>query len=293
VNKETWVADLKDFRRAITSNTILIVGSAPSFPHGLIDDIVGLAHLASQHHIGLHVDCCLGGFLLPFMKDAGYLLPGFDFSVEGVTSISCDTHKYGFAPKGSSVILYSNKNLRQYQYFVSPNWMGGIYASATLAGSRPGSLLAGCWATMLSMGRNGYIETTKAIISTSRKLSDGISKIPGLYILGNPQVSVIAFNSKQFDILRMTTALSKKGWGLNTLQFPSCIHICVTYLTEKVVDKLLADLREIADELSKQPNSKTEGLGAMYGLTQSIPDRSLVEQIGSSYLDMLYKTFQD
>eukprot|EP01097_Dermamoeba_algensis_P007936 TRINITY_DN5117_c0_g2_i1.p1 TRINITY_DN5117_c0_g2~~TRINITY_DN5117_c0_g2_i1.p1 ORF type:complete len:402 (-),score=107.67 TRINITY_DN5117_c0_g2_i1:672-1877(-) len=137
--------DLRAVRNAITSNTIMVVGSVPSFPHGVCDDIQELSKIALHHGIGLHVDCCLGGFLVPFMEKAGFPLPTFDFRVPGVTSISCDPHKYGFTPKGSSVVMYARKSLRHYQYFVAPDWTGGIYASPSIAGSRAGSLIAGSY----------------------------------------------------------------------------------------------------------------------------------------------------
>jgi len=289
VDSKNLAIDIRSVRKAINSNTIMIVGSAPSFPHGIMDDINSLSEIALKNNIGLHVDCCLGGFLVPFMDKAGYELPLFDFRLEGVTSISCDTHKYGFAPKGSSVILYKNHQLRHYQYFVQPNWSGGVYASPTMLGSRAGALIAGCWATMLFMGEEGYIQSTKNIIETARKILTGISTIPGLSVLGNPQVSVVAFSSEQFDIYRVSTELGHRGWNLNTLQFPPSIHICVTNLTYRVADQLLEDLREISLDLLKQPTAKTEGVGALYGLAQTIPDRGLVDSMAKGFLDVLYK----
>ena len=166
--------DIKKMAAAITCNTIMLVGSTPSFPHGAIDDIPEIAKLAKKHNIGLHVDSCLGGFLVPFMKESGYELPLItDFRVDGVTAISCDTHKYGFAPKGSSVVMYHSKELRKYQYFQQMDWPGGVYGSPTMAGSRPGALSAGCWATMLHFGKSGYIDSTRSIIACARKIKTG------------------------------------------------------------------------------------------------------------------------
>lgn len=137
----------------------------------MIDDIQALGKIAQRYNVGLHVDCCLGGFLVPFMEKAGFPLALFDFRVKGVTSISCDTHKYGFAPKGSSVVLYRNSELRHFQYFVAPDWPGGIYASPTIAGSRPGALIAGCWTALMYMGEQGYVDSTKQIVTTARKIT--------------------------------------------------------------------------------------------------------------------------
>jgi sphinganine-1-phosphate aldolase len=174
VDPKTGCADIKSMANAITGNTIMIAGSTPSFPHGAIDDIPAMAKLALKHKIGLHVDSCLGGFLVPFMEDAGYPLPfNTDFRVKGVTSISCDTHKYGFAPKGTSVVMYHSKQLRKYQYFLQTDWPGGVYGSPTMAGSRPGSLSAGCWATMVYFGHAGYVDATKKIVSTARAIKKG------------------------------------------------------------------------------------------------------------------------
>ena len=144
-NKDSFQIDLKAVKRAINSNTIMLYGSAPNYPQGAIDPIKDLSLLAERHSIGLHVDCCLGGFVLPFAKLLGYDIPDFDFALSGVSSMSCDTHKYGYGAKGTSVILYRNKELRRAQYFAYPEWMGGLYATPTIAGSRSGALLACAW----------------------------------------------------------------------------------------------------------------------------------------------------
>jgi len=288
VDEKSRKVDVKAVRRMITSNTILIVGSAPSFPHGVIDDIVALGKLAVRNKIGLHVDSCLGGFLVPFMEKAGYPLPLFDFRVPGVTSISCDTHKYGFAPKGSSVVLYSSRELRHYQYFVAPNWPGGVYASPTIAGSRSGALIAGCWAAMMTLGEEGYIESAKNIVGTTRKITKELSKIPGIKIFGEPLTSVVAFGSDQFDAYQLGGQLTKKGWNLNSLQYPASIHICCTTLTTKVADDLIRDVAAITAELMANPNKKSEGKAAIYGLAAAIPDRSVIDHIARGFIDCLF-----
>jgi len=238
----------------------------------------------------LHVDACLGGFLIAFMDKAGYPLAPFDFRVPGVTSLSCDPHKYGFTPKGASLILYASRELRHYQYFVAPDWSGGIYASPTLAGSRPGVLIAGAWATMMYFGEEGYIRTTKQIIQTARRLREEINRVEGIYVLGDPEGSVIAFGSKRFDIYRLSTAMNKRGWNLNSLQFPPSIHICCTMLTatKKGADALLQDLHEATEELLKNPKEKADGVGAVYGMAAGVPDRTLVNEIACGFLDALY-----
>lgn len=292
LDNKTMKVDVKAMRRAISKNTAMLVCSAPQFPHGIIDPIEEVAKLAVRYNIPMHVDACLGGFLIVFMAKAGYPLAPFDFRVKGVTSISADTHKYGYAPKGSSVILYSDKKYRQYQYFVAADWQGGIYASPSIAGSRPGGIIAACWATMMHMGENGYVDATKKIVSTAHKIKTEIRKIKGVFVFGDPEVSVVAIGSDDFDIFRLSNALTSKGWNLNTLQYPSSIHICCTVLHTQpgVADHFIRDVKEQVAIIMKNPKEKTTGMGAIYGMAQAIPDRSLVTEISRGFLDCLYST---
>lgn len=150
-----------------------LVGSAPNFPYGTVDDIEAIAKLGKKYNIPVHVDACLGGFLVVFMKRAGYTLRPFDFSVDGVTSISADPHKYGYTPKGASLVLYSDKKYRRYQYTVTTDWPGGVYGSPSVNGSRAGGIIAACWATLLSFGLEGYVEATKNIVDTTKYIEQG------------------------------------------------------------------------------------------------------------------------
>ncbi|KAL9979255.1 hypothetical protein ACROYT_G016892 [Oculina patagonica] len=290
VDENTRKCNIKAMRRAITRNTILLCGSAPQFPHGVIDPIEDMAKLAKKYNLGLHVDSCLGGFLVPFMKKAGFDIPPFDFAVDGVTSISCDTHKYGYSPKGSSVIMYSDKHLRHFQFFVAPDWQGGIYACPTMPGSRPGAVIASTWAALMYFGESGYVDSTRKIVQTRMKIEEGLRKVKGIYVLGKPEVSVVAFGSKDFDIYRLGDALTKRGWHLNSLQFPSSIHICVTYLNtqEGVADLFVKDVSDCTAELLTDGSAKTSGMGAIYGMSQSIPDRSIVSELACGFLDCMY-----
>ncbi|XP_069001270.1 sphingosine-1-phosphate lyase 1 isoform X2 [Embiotoca jacksoni] len=292
LDKKTMKVDVKAMKKYINKNTAMLVCSTPQFPHGIMDPVEEVAKLAVRYNLPLHVDACLGGFLIVFMAKAGYKLPPFDFTVKGVSSISADTHKYGYAPKGSSVILYSDKKYRQYQYFVAPDWQGGIYASPSVAGSRPGGIIAACWATMMHMGENGYVDATKKIISTARKITTQIRKIKGVFVFGEPEVSVVAIGSDVFDIFRLSNALTSKGWNLNTLQYPSSIHICCTVLHTQpgVADEFIREVKEQVAIIMKNPKEKTTGMGAIYGMAQSIPDRSMVTEISRGFLDCLYST---
>jgi sphinganine-1-phosphate aldolase len=250
----------------INPNTILLVGSAPNFPHGIIDDISALSALAIKNKLPLHVDCCLGSFLIPMLSKAGFACPSFDFRLPGVTSISVDTHKYGFAPKGNSTVLYRTKALRAYQYFISPDWSGGVYASPSMAGSRPGALIAGCWASMMKTGEEGYLETCRSIVGAAKKLEqhfrEDVELVLDLQMIGEPQVSVVAFTSKTLNIYDIADAMTRKGWHLNALQNPPGIHVAVTLPIVKAVDELVADLKEVVRaEREKEAERVKSGKG--------------------------------
>lgn len=294
VDEKTGKVNLAKVRRAISPNTIMIAGSAPNFPHGIIDDIEELAKLAQRHKIGMHVDACLGGFLLPFMDKAfnGEFKQKFDFRVAGVTSISVDTHKYGFAPKGSSVIMYRSKEIRRFQYFVAPDWSGGVYASPSIAGSRPGALIAGCWTAMLKMGEEGYVMSTRDIVGAARKLIKELRKIAGIEIIGDPQLSVLAFRANRTTHPTLKTyaiadLISQRGWHLNILQFPEAIHIACTLLTVEAVDELSRDVKECVEMLLKNPELGKGDIAAIYGTAASVPDRSVIGDVSAGFLDGL------
>ncbi|KAF9583072.1 hypothetical protein BGW38_010319, partial [Lunasporangiospora selenospora] len=244
IDPVTMQVDIKAVKNAINKNTVLIAGSAVNYPHGVMDDIVALGKLAKKYNVGLHVDCCLGSFMVAFAEKAGFKLPPFDFRVPGVTAISCDTHKYGFAPKGSSIIMYHSKEFRRYQYFSMPTWPGGIYASPSIAGSRPGALIAGCWATMMHMGEEGYIRECKHIIGSQVKVRKAIETIPTLYVYGEPKTSVVAFNSSKYNIYDISDHMSKRGWHLSALQTPPGVHFTSTIPSADASDEFIQDLKE-------------------------------------------------
>ncbi|OAX35689.1 PLP-dependent transferase [Rhizopogon vinicolor AM-OR11-026] len=302
VDPLTRKVNIKRVRRAINRNTILVVGSAVNFPDGNQDDIVALGELAARHNIGLHVDCCLGSFILPFLEKAGladgedggarYKITPFDFRVRGVTSISCDTHKYGFAPKGSSVIMYRDATLRRHQYYVLPDWTGGVYASPSLSGSRPGALIAGTWAAMHYMGSDGYLKSCYEIVSCARTIANTITNsIPELYVLGSPPASVVAFGSKslELNIHEVGDAMSKRGWHLNALSGPAAVHIACTLLTLPHVNTFIADLKDSVREAKENPYGKGT-MVMLYGLgSSSAVGPDMVGEVATFFLDALYK----
>ncbi len=283
-------ADFAATERVITKNTIVIVGSAPCFPHGVIDPIEALSELARSRGIGFHTDACLGGFVLPWTEKLGYPVPPFDFRLPGVTSISADTHKYGYAAKGTSVILYRGRALRHYQYYTVADWPGGLYFSPTFAGSRPGALSAACWAALVTMGEAGYLNATDKIMQTATTIKKGIATIPELHILGDP-LFVIAFASDELDIYRVMDAMGHKGWSLNGLHHPAAVHICVTlrHTQPRVAERFVTDLRDAVAQVKAQPNAKG-GMAPIYGMAATIPFKGMVTDLLKRYIDLLYST---
>ncbi|KAL3784352.1 hypothetical protein HJC23_004115 [Cyclotella cryptica] len=308
IDEKTSEVNIDDVRRAITRNTVLIAGSAPNFPHGVIDPIEKLAKIAFENNIGFHSDCCLGGMILPFVEKLQQLgrlrekgdhqgdslnapVPIFDFRAQGVTSISADMHKYGYAPKGSSVVMYTSAELLHYQYFVSLDWTGGIYASPTLSGSRPGAINAATWAVMVHLGEEGYLEITEGIIHTARAIKRGICHdIDGLEVVGNPLSSVVAFRSvvPSLNIYAVGQAMTQKGWNLNALQYPSCLHICCTHLHREKAVTFLNDLRDAVNEVKSHPDKFSGGSAAMYGIAHSLPDVTLLEPLARGFVDAFF-----
>lgn len=282
-------ADVAATRRAIDRNTICVIGSAPGFPHGCIDPIAELAELAARRRIGFHTDACLGGFVLPFARELGAEVPPFDFRVPGVTSISADTHKYGYAAKGTSVVLYRSPALRRHQYFTATDWPGGLYLSPTFAGSRPGALSAACWAAMVSIGRDGYREATRRILDAARRIKAGIAEIDGLHVLGDP-LWVIAFASDSVDIYRVLEGMGERRWNLNGLHKPAAVHLCVTlrHTQPGVVERFLSDLREVVASVRATPDDRGK-MAPIYGLAGTLPVRSAIGDLMRAYLDVLYE----
>ena len=272
-------ADVRAMRRAITRRTAVIVGSAPGFPHGVVDPITELSELARERRVGLHVDACLGGFVLPWARKLGYSVPEFDFSLRGVSSMSADTHKYGYAAKGTSVVLYRGVALRRFQYFVTTDWPGGLYFSPTLAGSRPGALSAATWAAMVSIGERGYLDLTRRILETAKTIRRGVERISGLAVLGD-SLFVIAFGSHSFDIYRVLDAMSTRGWSLNGLQRPPSVHLCVTlrHTEPGVAERFIRDLEAAVDEVKRTPATE-RGMAPVYGLAGSFPVRGAVAEL--------------
>ncbi len=287
---DDYRADVRAMARAMTRRTVVVVGSAPGFPHGVIDPIPELSDMARERSVGFHTDACLGGFVLPWAERLGYDVPPFDFRLPGVTSMSADTHKYGYAAKGTSVVLYRGRDLRRHQFYVATEWPGGLYYSPTLAGSRPGGLLAAAWAALVSMGEDGYLEATASILETGSQIKAGIAEIDGLRVLGDP-LWVIAFASDEVDIYEVMARMAERGWSLNGLHHPPAVHLAVTlrHTLPGVADRFLDDLEDSVAEAGESGGAATTGAAPMYGMAATFPSRAAVGELMARYIDRIYE----
>jgi glutamate/tyrosine decarboxylase-like PLP-dependent enzyme len=254
-----WVAD------HIDGNTIAMIGSAPNYGYGTIDDLAALSDLALERGVGLHVDGCLGGFLLPWGQQLGFPIPTFDFRLPGVTTISADTHKYGYAFKGTSVLAFRDQALRNSQYFFLTDWSGGKYCSPGMEGSRSGGLLAATWAAMVTIGKDGYLRYAKEIFDTAYAMQKVVSSHGELRLMGTPTFC-FSFTSDEFDIYHVNDFMRTRGWRFNGQQYPNSIHMAVTRPQTQagVVDAFATDLAD-AIEYARQHKDETPKSGSIYG----------------------------
>lgn len=287
--ERTLAADVAAMRRAITENTVMMVGSAPSYPHGIIDPIEDLAGLAAKNDIWMHTDACVGGLVLPFINKLGYPIPTFDFRVHGVCSISADIHKYGFTPKGASVILYRNPELRQHQIFAYTDWPGGVYATPNVSGSRPGGPIASSWAALKYLGMEGYMKLAKKSMEATKKLIEGIEAIPELYVLGKPMATVFAIGSDVLNIFALGEKMKEYRWYIDSQHLPPCLHMTITPIHTAIVEPFLTDLRAAVREVAKLKPEDITGEAAMYGMIGSMPDRGMAKDFAVQYLNDLYR----
>lgn len=250
--RDDWRADVDAAAELVNDRTVLVVGSAPQYPQGVIDPIPELAALAASVGANFHTDACMGGFVLPFMEMLGHPIPPWDFRVEGVTSISADVHKLGYAPKGASVILHRTKDLRRHQTFVFEDWLGGFYASPNMQGTRPALPMACAWAILHHLGVDGYCALTRTTIETRVKLVDGVRATPGLTVLGEPEaqlVAIAASDPEVLDVFAVGDALAARGWFHDRQKPPDTLHATVSAGNAPVIDEYLADLRACVAEV--------------------------------------------
>jgi glutamate/tyrosine decarboxylase-like PLP-dependent enzyme len=249
----------------IDESTVAIVGSAGNYGYGTIDPIEELGELALEHGVGLHVDGCLGGYLLPFGEELGYGIPPFDFRVPGVTSISADTHKYGYGLKGTSTVLFRDRSLRNRCYFFMPDWSGGKYFSPGMDGSRSDGLLAATWASLMSLGREGYRTYARSIFEASAAMQAAVRSHSALRLLGEPTF-LFAFTADEFDIYHVNDAMTRRGWRFNGLQYPNALHMAVTRPQTQpgVTERFAADLVEAVRYAQEHKDQPAES-AAVYG----------------------------
>lgn len=227
------------------------------------------------------------------LQKLDFKIPPFDFSVPGVTSISADLHKYGYAAKGVSAILYRNETYRKHQYFAYSDWPGGLFVSPTATGTRPGGAIASAWAVMNFIGMEGYIHLAKKTMDITKQLLDGIRKIKELKILGEPDASVFTIASDDVNVYAIADRMEQLGWHMDRQQFPACLHFMVTPAHEHIVEPFLSDLNQAVKDVKENPKAFTEGSAAMYGMAGTIPDRSEVNEFLVQTLDQLMRLEND
>ena len=285
-------ADVGAMRDAITEDTVLVVGSAPCYPFGVIDPIPEIAALAAERGVLCHVDACLGGYFLPFVERLDRPVAPWDFRVDGVTSISADLHKYGYSARGASTVLYRDRELRRHQFFATSDWPGGLYGSPTLAGSRPGGAIAAAWAVLNYLGVEGYTRLARTVMDTTDALMAGINGIPDLHVIGDPDMSVFAFTSEALDIHAVADALDEAGWHPDRQQYPASLHIMVTPAHENAVQPFLAALKAAVERVRTE-GAVPSGKAAVYGMLEKMPDRGQVQDVVLDSMDRLTQVKQD
>ena len=271
-NKTDYKANLKLVQKNITKNTICLVGSFPNFPHCVCDDIEALSKIAVKYKIPLHVDCCLGGFLVAFHERAGiFTTPKFDFRLPGVTSISADLHKYGLCPKGISLLLFKNHEYRKNIFFLFPRWTGGTYVTPNFEGSRTAGLIASSFAILTSMGKEFYAKNAKEIFDAVNKVKEFIRKNCDIIeVIGEPGVCGVSFTGKYIPYFY--DLLNEKGYHVNYLNKPEGIGYIFTSANVHNVDDYIKNLKEIHDKLKKEKPNKISDKAKLYGMSYSLPE---------------------
>jgi len=240
-----WRADIDSMERLIDSNTILLVASAPQYPQGVVDDITSIAALALQHGLNCHVDACMGGVTLAYLEKLGHVIPPWNLRVSGVTSISVDLHKYGYTSKGASVVLYRNKQLRSHQGFFTDNWLGGIYASSGVLGTKSGGSIASAWAVLCHLGDDGYTKLTVQARQATEQLANHISAHQQLVLRAYPDSTLISFGATDpsaLNVFAVADELRARGWYVDRQTPPDSLHCTVSAVHRNTMDAFIVDL---------------------------------------------------
>lgn len=276
IDPQTFKVRAEDMEKSITSNTILLVASTPSYSQGVIDPIDEIGKVAQKHNLLFHVDGCVGGLHLSFMRKLGYAVPDFDFNVPGVTSISTDLHKYGYAAKGCSVIMYRSKDIRKYQIFACTDTTAYTLINPTVLSTRSGGPMAGAWAILNFLGVEGYMKIIKEVQEATGKLIEGINSIEGLQVLGKPAMCMFSFKSDTINVYQLADEMNKRGWYIqgqfSTPLTPRNLHVSVNHGTIHNVDALLKDLRDCVEIVKTKTPIDTEEIRAMVAAALQSPD---------------------
>lgn len=282
--------DVRALADAIGPRTIAIAASAPQYPHGVVDPIAEIGELALRHRLPLHVDACVGGFVLPWIERLGRPVPTWDFRVPAVTSISADLHKYAYAGKGASVLLWRSMDDMRHQFFVAPDYPGGIYASPTVIGTRPGGPIAAAWAALHGLGEDGYLRLTRAALEAADRIRAGVAAIPGLRLIGAGDGTIVAWGAAPGgpDPYRIADGLEARGWSVDRTQHPAGVHLTVTANHLAIVDDYLADVRAATAEVVARPDAPGTGAAPMYGMMAKLPVRGLVKRGVRQMLEAMY-----
>ncbi|MEP0804346.1 MAG: aspartate aminotransferase family protein [Chloroflexota bacterium] len=276
INPETFQVEAEAMRAAVTPNTILLVASAPSYSQGVIDPIVEIGKIAQEKDVLFHVDACVGGIHLSFMRELGYDVPDFDFTVPGVTSISADLHKYGYAAKGASCIMYRSKDIRKYQIFACTDTTAYTLINPTVLSTKSGGPMAGAWAILTYLGEEGFMRIVQSVQQATQKLIEGINAIPELQVLGKPAMCMFSFKSDVINVYQLADRMAKRGWYIqgqfSTPYTPRSLHVSVNYGTIHQVDALLADLRACVDEVKRMQPIDSDSIRAMVAMALQSPD---------------------
>lgn len=285
VNEHTFKADPAAMRAAVTPDTILLVGSAVSYAHGVVDPIGALGELALERDLWLHVDACVGGWLLPYFRRLGEPVPDFDFTISGVTSMSMDFHKYAYCPKGASVVLYRNKGYRKYQIFACAGWTGYAVVNTAIQSSKSGGPMAAAWAELQLLGDDGYLEIAEKTLTATRKVIAGLGAIPELDIMSKPEFCLVAFTSEEINIFHLLDEMRALGWYLQP-QLASGgsrenVHLSITAAGLPRVDDMLEALRQCVARV------KTMGAGGAGPLKEALAQLDFEQMTDESLSEML------
>lgn len=237
----SYEADPAAMAAAIDEATIMLVGSAPNFPHGIIDPIAALGKVAEEKGVWLHVDACVGGYFAPFARMNGVPVPDFDFAVPAVKSMSADLHKYGYCAKGASTVLFRSAELYKHMPFTLSDWSGAPMKTPTLAGTRPGGAISAAWAVMNVLGISGYREKQDLVCQTRERIEDGVRAL-GFEVLGRPLLGLVAFRHPEADTLALYSAMRQRGWFTSFTVEPPSLHLMLSPKHAEVADDYLADL---------------------------------------------------